>query len=397
MTLMTFAEILWRVVEDLHSNNQFEEVLSNTLSVFEDAFKVKSASCWIKDDKSRRIYVIANTGESDLTGYSVAYGEGIVGKATALGRTLSNDDPDVTIGDEEKRFITCSCLAIPLHSPYGNYGAILLSDRSTRFTSEEIKICENIASLIALDLEEKDTFSFDDSRKVILSLRGVIKEFMSGEEIRRILKGIDLDIYEKELLVVLGESGCGKSTMLNIIGGMDELTQGQMLVEGKDFSHPSEKELTDYRRDYIGYIFQSYNLMPNLNALENIEFIAEIAKDSLDAEECLEQVGLADRWNRYPSSMSGGQQQRVCIARAIVKDPMIILADEPTAALDFVTGQGVLKVIEKIVRERGKTVIMVTHNVEIAKMADRVIKLKNGKIASVRINHHPLHAEDLSW
>jgi ABC-type lipoprotein export system ATPase subunit len=394
---MTFAEILWRVVEDLHSNNQFEEVLSNTLSVFEDAFKVKSASCWIKDDKSRRIYVIANTGESDLTGYSVAYGEGIVGKATALGRTLSNDDPDVTIGDEEKRFITCSCLAIPLHSPYGNYGAILLSDRSTRFTSEEIKICENIASLIALDLEEKDTFSFDDSRKVILSLRGVIKEFMSGEEIRRILKGIDLDIYEKELLVVLGESGCGKSTMLNIIGGMDELTQGQMLVEGKDFSHPSEKELTDYRRDYIGYIFQSYNLMPNLNALENIEFIAEIAKDSLDAEECLEQVGLADRWNRYPSSMSGGQQQRVCIARAIVKDPMIILADEPTAALDFVTGQGVLKVIEKIVRERGKTVIMVTHNVEIAKMADRVIKLKNGKIASVRINHHPLHAEDLSW
>ncbi len=394
---MTFAEILWRVVEDLHSNNQLEEVLSNTLSVFEDAFKVKSASCWIKDDKSRRIYVIANTGESDLTGYSVAYGEGIVGKSTALGRTLSNDDPDVTIGDEEKRFITGSCLAIPLHSPYGNYGAILLSDRSTRFTSEEIKICENIASLIALDLEEKDTFSFDDSRKVILSLRGVIKEFMSGEEIRRILKGIDLDIYEKELLVVLGESGCGKSTMLNIIGGMDELTQGQMLVEGKDFSHPSEKELTDYRRDYIGYIFQSYNLMPNLNALENIEFIAEIAKDSLDAEECLEQVGLADRWNRYPSSMSGGQQQRVCIARAIVKDPMIILADEPTAALDFVTGQGVLKVIEKIVRERGKTVIMVTHNVEIAKMADRVIKLKNGKIASVRINHHPLHAEDLSW
>ena len=394
---MTSAEILWRVVEDLHGNNQFEEVLSNTLTVFEDAFKVGNASCWVTDSKSQRIYVIANTGETDLTGYSVAYGEGIVGKATVTGRTLTNDDPDIVISDEEKRFIEGSCLAVPLYSPYGNYGAILLSNRSTPFTSEEIRICENIASLIALDLEEKDTFSFDDDRKVILSLRGVIKEFMSGEEIRRILKGIDLDIYEKELLVVLGESGCGKSTMLNIIGGMDELTEGQMLVEGKDFSHPSEKELTDYRRDYIGYIFQSYNLMPNLNALENIEFIAEIAKDPLNAEEALEQVGLADRWNRYPSSMSGGQQQRVCIARAIVKDPMIILADEPTAALDFVTGQGVLKVIEKIVRERGKTVIMVTHNVEIAKMADRVIKLKNGKISSVRINRHPLRAEDLSW
>ncbi|MBR4461545.1 MAG: ATP-binding cassette domain-containing protein [Erysipelotrichaceae bacterium] len=394
---MTSAEILWRVVEDLHANNQFEEVLSNTLTVFEDAFKVKSASCWVTDKKSHRIYVIANTGEVDFTGYSVDYGEGIVGKATVEGRTLTDEDPDVMISDDEKHFIEGHCMAVPLHSPYGNYGAILLSNRASRFTSEEIKICENIASLIALDLEEKDTFSFDDNRKVILSLRGVIKEFMSGEEIRRILKGIDLDIYEKELLVVLGESGCGKSTMLNIIGGMDELTQGQMLVEGKDFSHPSEKELTDYRRDYIGYIFQSYNLMPNLNALENIEFIAEIAKNPLDSEEALEQVGLADRWNRYPSSMSGGQQQRVCIARAIVKDPMIILADEPTAALDFVTGQGVLKVIEKIVRERGKTVIMVTHNVEIAKMADRVIKLKNGKISSVRINHHPLHAEDLSW
>ncbi len=395
---MTFAEILWRVVEDLHANTQFEEVLSNTLTVFEDAFEVKSASCWVKDDKSRRIYVLANTGELDLTGYSVAYGEGIVGRASAEGRTLANGDPDVAVSDEEKRFIEGSYLAVPLRSPYGDYGVILLSGRAKGFDAEEIKVCENIASLIALDFEDKGySYSFDENKKVILSLRGVIKEFLSGEEIRRILKGIDLDIYEKELLVVLGESGCGKSTMLNIIGGMDELTQGQMLVEGKDFSHPSEKELTDYRRDYIGYIFQSYNLMPNLNALENIEFIAEIAKDPLDAEECLEQVGLADRWNRYPSSMSGGQQQRVCIARAVVKDPMIILADEPTAALDFVTGQGVLKVIENIVRERGKTVIMVTHNVEIAKMADRVIKLKDGKIASVRVNRHPLNAEDLSW
>lgn len=395
---MTFAEILWRVVEDLHANNQWEEVLSNTLTVFEDAFKVRSASCWVKDDRSKRIYVIANIGETDLTGFSVAYDEGIIGKAVSEGRTISNRDPGVSISEEEKRFIEGSCVAVPLHSPYGDYGAILLSNRGKDFSEEEIKVCENIASLIALDFEDKGySFTFDEDKKVILSLRGVIKEFMSGEEIRRILKGIDLDIYEKELLVVLGESGCGKSTMLNIIGGMDELTQGQMLVEGKDFSHPSEKELTDYRRDYIGYIFQSYNLMPNLNALENIEFIAEIAKEPLDAEEALEQVGLADRWNRYPSSMSGGQQQRVCIARAIVKDPMIILADEPTAALDFVTGQGVLKVIEKIVRERGKTVIMVTHNVEIAKMADRVIRLKDGKISSVRVNRHPLHAEDLSW
>ena len=146
---MTFAEILWRVVEDLHANNQFEEVLSNTLTVFEDAFEVKSASCWVKDDKSRRIYVLANTGELDLTGYSVAYGEGIVGRASAEGRTLMNDEPGVMVSDEEKRFIEGSYLAVPLRSPYGDYGVILLSGRAKDFDAEEIKVCENIASLIA--------------------------------------------------------------------------------------------------------------------------------------------------------------------------------------------------------------------------------------------------------
>ena len=155
--------------------------------------------------------------------------------------------------------------------------------------------------------------------------------------------------------------------------------------------------MTDYRRDYIGFIFQAYNLMPNLTALENVRFIAEISQNPMDCEEALDMVGMADRKDRYPSALSGGQQQRVCIARAIVKDPKIILADEPTAALDFVTGQGVLKTIERIVKERGTTVIMVTHNVEIAKMANRVIKLKDGLISSVRTNFHPMKAEELSW
>ena len=185
--------------------------------------------------------------------------------------------------------------------------------------------------------------------------------------------------------------------MLNIIGGMDQATEGQLIIEGNDFSHPSEEELTRFRRDYIGFIFQSYNLMPNLSALENIEFIAEISEHPLESEEMLRMVGLGDKAENLPSSMSGGQQQRVCIARAIVKNPKIILADEPTAALDFNTGQEVLKLIEQIVRERKTTVIMVTHNIEIAKMADRVIRLKDGLISSIRVNLHPLHAEDLSW
>ena len=235
------------------------------------------------------------------------------------------------------------------------------------------------------------------NKKQIVSLRGIIKEFMNGDEVRQVLKGIDLDVYEGELLVVLGESGCGKSTMLNIIGGMDRATQGQILVEGKDFSSPSENELTKFRRDYIGFIFQSYNLMPNLTALENIEFIAEISRHPLSSQEMLDMVDLSEKADTYPSAMSGGQQQRVCIARAIVKDPRIILADEPTAALDFHTGQDVLKLIERIVRDRKTTVIMVTHNIEIAKMANRVIRLKDGMISSMRVNLSPLHAEDLSW
>jgi ABC-type lipoprotein export system ATPase subunit len=185
--------------------------------------------------------------------------------------------------------------------------------------------------------------------------------------------------------------------MLNIIGGMDRATDGSIMIEGRDFSSPTEDELTKFRRDYIGFIFQSYNLMPNLTALENIEFIAEIAQNPLSSEEMLKMVDLGDKAETYPSAMSGGQQQRVCIARAIVKDPKIILADEPTAALDFRTGQDVLKLIETIVRDRKTTVIMVTHNIEIAKMANRVIRLKDGMISSMRVNLSPMHAEDLSW
>ncbi|MCR4804044.1 MAG: ABC transporter ATP-binding protein [Clostridia bacterium] len=176
----------------------------------------------------------------------------------------------------------------------------------------------------------------------------------------------------------------GKSIMMNIVGGMDFLTDGQLLIEGKDFSHPSEAELTKFRREYVGFIFQAYNLMPNLTALENVEFIAELVDDPMSSEEAIAKVKLSERANNYPGQMSGGQQQRVSIARAIVKRPKLILADEPTAALDYTTSIEVLSVIEDIVRNQGTTVMMVTHNVEIAKMADRVVKVRNGRIASIK-------------
>ena len=236
-----------------------------------------------------------------------------------------------------------------------------------------------------------------EDKKTLISLRGVVKEYGTGEHILRVLKGIDLDIYEHEFLVVLGESGCGKSTMMNIVGGMDFMTEGSLIVEGKDFSKPTEKELTAYRRNYIGFVFQSYNLMPNLTALENVKFIAEISQNPISPEAAIAKVGLSERTGNYPSEMSGGQQQRVSIARALVKNPTLIIADEPTAALDFATSIEVLSVIEDVVRVQGKTVCMITHNEEIAKMADRVVRLKDGKVSAIRVNLHPLSAKELLW
>ncbi len=236
-----------------------------------------------------------------------------------------------------------------------------------------------------------------EDKKTLISLRGVVKEYGNGDHILRVLKGIDLDIYEHEFLVVLGESGCGKSTMMNIVGGMDFMTEGSLIVEGKDFSKPTEKELTAYRRNYIGFIFQSYNLMPNLTALENVRFIAEISQNPISPEEAIAKVGLSERAGNYPSEMSGGQQQRVSIARALVKNPTLIIADEPTAALDFSTSIEVLSVIEDVVRVQGKTVCMITHNEEIAKMADRVVRLKDGMVSAIRVNLHPLSAKELLW
>lgn len=185
--------------------------------------------------------------------------------------------------------------------------------------------------------------------------------------------------------------------MMNIIGGMDSMTSGTLSIDGKDFSRPTARQLTEYRRNYIGFIFQSYNLMPNLTALENLQFIAEINKNPMDPVQALEQVGLTDRAGNFPSQMSGGQQQRVSIARALTKNPRLILADEPTAALDYETSIEVLSIVERIVKNNDKAVVMITHNPEIAKMANRVVKIRGGLISSIRINLHPLSARDLVW
>ena len=237
----------------------------------------------------------------------------------------------------------------------------------------------------------------EQKKETVISLRGLKKEFPSGNGVLQVLKGIDLDIYKNEFLVIHGESGSGKTTLLNIIGGMDSLTDGKMIVFGKDYSHVTEQELTEYRRKNVGFVFQMYNLMPNLTAKENIRFIADLTKNPMDVNEAMEKVKITGQANKFPGQMSGGEQQRVAIARAIVKRPEILLADEPTAALDYANSIEVLSAIEGIVKTMGTTVIMVTHNAEIGKMADRTIGIRDGNIADIRENVAPLHAEELVW
>jgi putative ABC transport system ATP-binding protein len=218
-----------------------------------------------------------------------------------------------------------------------------------------------------------------------------------GEIEVKALQGAEFDIKKGELVVVLGPSGSGKSTLLNILGGMDTATEGKVLFQDNDISLYDEKRLTSYRRNSIGFIFQFYNLMPNLTARENVELATELSSSPERIEEVLERVGLKDRMDHFPSQMSGGEQQRVAIARAVAKNPEVLLCDEPTGALDFTTGKLVLKLLRDINRETGKTIIIITHNQPIADMAERVIKMRSGEVVDNYLNHDPVDPEMIEW
>ncbi len=223
------------------------------------------------------------------------------------------------------------------------------------------------------------------------------KRYRMGEVDVYALRGVDLNLYDGELVVVLGASGSGKSTMVNIIGGMDQASEGFMKFGDQLLHEASEEELTLYRRNQVGFIFQFYNLMPNLTAWENINLAAQIAKDPLDIDTLLEQVGLEDRRDHFPAQMSGGEQQRVAIARALAKNPRLLLCDEPTGALDLPTGIQVLKLLRDFCTKYHKTVVIITHNENISYMADRVVYLKDGLVEWVKENKEPLPAEKVTW
>ena len=235
------------------------------------------------------------------------------------------------------------------------------------------------------------------NKEVVFHVHGVTKVYQMGEVQVRALRGIDLDLYKGEFAVLLGASGSGKSTLLNILGGLDSPTEGHVQYAGGDLTGASEKELTAYRRYHVGFVFQFYNLIPSLTALENIAVVTEIAQSPMQPEEALKMVDLGDRLHHFPAQLSGGEQQRVAIARAIAKNPDVLLCDEPTGALDSKTGIVVLEALQRVNQELGTTTAVITHNAGIAQMADRVIHLADGRISQVDTNETKLEPSQLSW
>ena len=233
--------------------------------------------------------------------------------------------------------------------------------------------------------------------EAFVSFQDVSKVYRSGEVEIRAVDDISFEIRKGEFVVIVGPSGAGKTTVLNMLGGMDACSEGTILVDGSEVSRYNARQLTEYRRRDIGFVFQFYNLVQNLTALENVELAAQICPDPLDAQEVLRDVGLADRMNNFPAQLSGGEQQRVSIARALAKNPKLLLCDEPTGALDDQTGRTILQLLQDTCREKGVTVIVITHNSALTPMADRVIRIRSGTVAEMKRNPHPTPVAEIEW
>ncbi len=230
-----------------------------------------------------------------------------------------------------------------------------------------------------------------------VEFKNICKTYDSGDVKVEALKDVSFEIEKGEICVIVGQSGAGKTTLLNVLGGMDNASSGEIILDGKNISNLNRRQMENYRRHDIGFVFQFYNLIPNLTALENVEIASQLSKNPLDSDMILEEVGLKDRKSNFPAQLSGGEQQRVSIARALAKNPKLLLCDEPTGALDYETGKSVLKLLQDCSREKGMTVLIITHNSALTAMADRVIKVKNGQISSVKKNETVVPIENIEW
>ena len=402
---VNYTQVVWEITRQLQESESLEKALRISLGTVVRAVGAEAGTIWFYNkDGDGRIHPSFWIGGADLTGLSLAAGEGIAGAVVETGKTTvvkdcQSDPRWAGRFDAKTGFVTRSMVCVPLLNKYETIGCIQIINKldGSLYNDVDVELCENLAMLTAIAVDGNGlNLGFSQEKPTLISLKNVTKTFGSGETQVQVLRGVNLDIREGEFLVILGESGCGKSTMLNIIGGMDQPTSGSVIFDGKDYATATESELTAFRRSAVGFIFQAYNLMPTLTAEENLNFIGELAEDPMTAAEALESVGLLEKRKNYPGQMSGGQQQRVSIARALVKKPRLILADEPTAALDYETSIEVLSVLEKVIQS-GTTLLMVTHNEEIAKMANRVIRMKGGVVSEVVFNHHPASAKELVW
>lgn len=403
-SLLTYYKMLGEVQGVIANATTLDEALQGGLKTIVESAGAESGVIWYADKQGDgALHPYFWIGPVDLTSRSHAPGDGAVGRVfeSQKAERLFEFDAlqDVETAIDFKGMDVTSVVCVPFSNQFENLGVIQFVNRrdGQAFSDEGADVMEIMAMMAAIAIDENEALAEPWAPgEIVMSLRDITREFQNGDIVTKVLKGVNLDVYEGEFLVLLGESGCGKSTLLNIIGGMDQATSGSFTYLGHDLSDATQKELTEFRRSNIGFIFQSYNLMPNLTSLQNLKLIAELVDDPMDADEALDVVGLSDRKRNYPSQMSGGQQQRVSIARALMKRPRIILADEPTAALDYATSIEVLQVMEGIVGE-GTTMIMVTHNEEICRMADRVVRMRNGRMHEVTVNRRKAHATDLVW
>ena len=402
---VNYTQVVWEITRQLQESESMEKALRISLGTVVRAVGAEAGTIWFYNkDGDGRIHPSFWIGGADLTGLSLAAGEGIAGSVVETGKTTvvkdcQSDPRWAGRFDAKTGFVTRSMVCVPLLNKYETIGCIQIINKldGSLYNDADVELCENLAMLTAIAVDGKGlNLGFSQEKATLISLKNVTKTFGSGETQVHVLRGVNLDVREGEFLVILGESGCGKSTLLNIIGGMDQPTSGSVIFDGKDYANASDEELTAFRRRAVGFIFQAYNLMPTLTAEENLNFIGELAENPMTAAEALESVGLLEKRKNYPGQLSGGQQQRISIARALVKKPRLILADEPTAALDYETSIEVLSVLENVIKS-GTTLLMVTHNEEIAKMANRVIRMKGGVVSEVVFNHHPASARELVW
>ena len=402
-----FKRVTFELMDKLLGVKDLEEALSGSLEIIAKELVCEAGAVWLLDKENDILAPAFQMGPADISNVTVKKGQGAEGYVVETGESLLVSDAtwdprfDGTAFDK-KGLTTRSLICVPVRNAEDGeiIGCFLVINRAngTRYGEEELEICEQAAALSAKVIGDKGFYIAPEEKKqVLVSLKGVTKEIENGGTVSSILNGVNLDIYKNEFVVLLGEPGSGNAAVMNIAGGLDTPTEGTMSFEDIDYSNPTDEWLTQFRRDFAGIIFKSGNLMPNLTVLENVQFIAKLTEDSMSPWDALDKTGLEEVAGNYPSALSGAQQLSAALAKAIVKKPQIILADDPTALLSYEESIEFLKVVQSVVGDRKTTIVMATQNAEIAKMADRVVRFKGGKVLSIKKNHHPLSAEELVW